>query len=103
MAENKDYNFDNFDDTKAYGKHFKAQPQDEDNFDVEQNRTADVANEPAQANDYGDDFYSDKDSFEPDDDESTKVFDPVYTESTKKSKNDQRQRSHPRRFPSERR
>lgn len=89
MTENKDYNFDNFDDTKIYGKHFKeAQPQRHvfsDEFDVDETKPfsvneSDSTKNTDNSNEYGDDFYSDASVFEnenEDNDEKTQAFSPV--------------------------
>lgn len=87
MAENKDYNFDNFDDTKIYGKHFKNEEVSSENFsdefDIDDINDADDTNISSfstlenKTDDYGDDFYSDGSNFENDDIDSTRIFDPA--------------------------
>ena len=76
MADNKDYNFDNFDDTKIYGRHFKEEePQKRvfsDEFDIDETRPFDINmyNEADEStDDYGDDFYSDGSNFENEEDD----------------------------------
>ncbi len=72
MSE-KNYNFDNFDETKVYGKHFKPDPPEimsNDNFDFEDStiKSFDTKSVDSLKNDkdidYGDDFYSDASGFE---------------------------------------
>ena len=90
MAENKNYNFDNFDDTKIYGKHFKDDEvppavfsSEFDVDDVSDTQTADdisissFSTPENKTDDYGDDFYSDATGFENDDIDQTRVFDPA--------------------------
>ena len=92
MADNKNYNFDNFDDTKIYGKHFKEEEPKtrvfSDEFDVDETRPFSLKDDynntenSDTTDDYGDDFYSDASNFDnedEDDDDSTQAFSTVST------------------------
>ena len=87
MSDNnfKDYNLDNFSD-EPQGKHFKSDPVASDNsddnfdYDLDNFKSEPVVNkinkqEKPKQPDYGDDFYSDSNSFEPNDED----FQPVIT------------------------
>ena len=88
MSDNnfKDYNLDNFSD-EPQGKHFRPDPDafnntnSNFNYDLDNFKSEPVVNkinkqEKPKQPDYGDDFYSDSNSFEPNDDDD---FQPVIT------------------------
>ncbi len=66
--ENKGYDLDNFDDKKLSGRHFKGESEDFSEI-LPDNTENSFETENSSTSDYGDDFYSTSDTFEPSEEE----------------------------------